>query len=206
MTRREPAAPRLDCQRLKGGKNGGLDCPLGVSHHSGVRKPSLFLALLLTLLMVAGVVALRYWAAEHIGYQDADPPLGMPVSGPPDHRFLFLSPWQTASIPRALRFDLPMGTEHGALVYNAQLFWDMNEKRGGHHTGDDLNGIGGDHKLLRANCLQWPKRPQRARPRPPAQSQASRRSPQPTAGRDRTRRARKSARIASRFASKFQGQ
>lgn len=108
-----------------------------------MRKPSLFLALLLTLLMVAGVVALRYWAAEHIGYQDADPPLGMPVSGPPDHRFLFLSPWQTASIPRALRFDLPMGTEHGALVYNAQLFWDMNEKRGGHHTGDDLNGIGG---------------------------------------------------------------
>ena len=108
-----------------------------------MRKPLLFLALLLSLLVVAGVVFLRFWAVASNGYQDADTPLGMPASGNPDHRFLFLSPWQTACIPRALRFDLPMGTEHGALVYNAQKFWDMNEQRGGHHTGDDLNGIGG---------------------------------------------------------------
>ena len=101
------------------------------------------MVILLSLLVVAGVVVLRFWAVERIGYQDADTPLGMPVSGNPDHRFLFLSPWQTACIPRALRFDLPMGTEHGGMVYNAQKFWDMNEQRGGHHTGDDLNGIGG---------------------------------------------------------------
>ena len=78
-----------------------------------------------------------------MGFQDADPPLMMPESGELDHRFHFLSAWQVARIPRALRFDPPLGSEHGALVYNAQKYWEMNETRGGHHTGDDLNGIGG---------------------------------------------------------------
>jgi murein DD-endopeptidase MepM/ murein hydrolase activator NlpD len=67
----------------------------------------------------------------------------MPENGEVDFRFVFPSAWQGARVPLATRFDPPMGTEHGGLVYNAQKFWDMNEKRGGHHTGDDLNGIGG---------------------------------------------------------------
>jgi murein DD-endopeptidase MepM/ murein hydrolase activator NlpD len=74
---------------------------------------------------------------------DADTPLAMPRNGEPDHRFHFLPAWQTAQIPRALRFDPPLGSDHAGLVYNAQKFWEMNDKRGGHHTGDDLNGIGG---------------------------------------------------------------
>lgn len=77
--------------------------------------------------------------AQRIGFQGSDAPLEMPEKGPLDHRFDFPSAWQRAEIPVAHRFDSPMGH----LSYNAQAFWEMNEKRGGHHTGDDLNGIGG---------------------------------------------------------------
>jgi hypothetical protein len=44
-----------------------------------------------------------------------------------------------ASLPEAGRFDFPIGSEHGALTYNAQHF---SENR---HLGDDLNGIGGEN-------------------------------------------------------------
>lgn len=64
-------------------------------------------------------------------------------SAPVDHRFSLGSPWQQQAIPLAVAFDMPMGSENGAFAYNAQKFWEMNERRGGHHTGDDLNGIGG---------------------------------------------------------------
>ena len=77
------------------------------------------------------------------GFQDADAPLLLPDDGMPRHRLHLLSAWDQVAMPRAVRFDLPMGSEAGALTYNAQKFWEMNRKRGGHHTGDDLNGIGG---------------------------------------------------------------
>ena len=76
---------------------------------------------------------------ERIGFQGSDAPLSMPEEGAVDHRFEFPSAWEMAEVPLALRFDPPMGH----LTYNAQGFWEMNEKRGGHHAGDDLNGIGG---------------------------------------------------------------
>lgn len=118
-------------------------------HGLWMRKPPPNLMLFLTLVAAAGIVAVVIWRSGHappvrrIGFQDADVPLGMPGNGEVDHRFQFPSAWQTAKIPRALRFDSPMGSENGALIYNAQKFWEMNEARGGHHTGDDLNGIGG---------------------------------------------------------------
>lgn len=107
------------------------------------------LLMLLTLAAAAGMVGYVLWSEtvetprEKIGFQDADTPLAMPETGTPDHRFHMLSAWQAARVPAAVRFDPPLGSEHGALTYNAQKFWEMNEKRGGHHTGDDLNGIGG---------------------------------------------------------------
>ncbi len=76
-------------------------------------------------------------------FQTADAPLFLPEDGVPRHRLHQLSAWDLATLPRAARFDSPMGSAHGALTYNAQRFWEMNDKRGGHHTGDDLNGIGG---------------------------------------------------------------
>ncbi|TAE76941.1 MAG: M23 family metallopeptidase [Verrucomicrobia bacterium] len=76
-------------------------------------------------------------------FQDADAPLLLPADGQPRHRLHRFSGWQLGEMPTATRFDSPLGSAHGALTYNAQKFWDMNEKRGGHHAGDDLNGIGG---------------------------------------------------------------
>ena len=56
---------------------------------------------------------------------------------PFDPAFIRLSALEIAQLPLATRFDHPMGSEHGALTYNAQLF------RLNRHLGDDLNGIGG---------------------------------------------------------------
>ena len=75
--------------------------------------------------------------------QDALSPLGMPKEGAVDHRLYGLSVWQRMALPVVDRIDSPIGSESGAFSYNAQPFWAMNDARGGHHTGDDLNGIGG---------------------------------------------------------------
>ncbi len=101
-----------------------------------------FLKRLGGLLILAGTAAALVWLARPTQI-DADSPLSMPKTGEPDSRFHFLSAWDAAQIPVAERFDPPLGSDHAGLIYNAQKFWEMNEKRGGHHTGDDLNGIGG---------------------------------------------------------------
>src|SRR6266581_6477453 len=43
---------------------------------------------------------------------------------------------ELASLPLATRFDFPLGSEHGAMAYNAQRFIENK------HLGDD--GIGGE--------------------------------------------------------------
>src|SRR5437667_12052945 len=59
-----------------------------------------------------------------------------------DLAFQIPSPFELASLPAAKRFDFPLGSEQGALAYNAQRFTEN------HHLGDDLNGIGGENSDL----------------------------------------------------------
>jgi hypothetical protein len=63
--------------------------------------------------------------------------LQRPLTPPFDPAFKRMSSVEVARLPLAARFDAPMGSEHGALTYNAQPF------RINRHLGDDLNGIGG---------------------------------------------------------------
>ena len=66
---------------------------------------------------------------------------GDPVPG--DLRFAFSRPVDTAKTPRASRYDAPMGSEHGALTYNAQPFMEYNKSFLSNHLADDVNGVGG---------------------------------------------------------------
>ncbi len=84
--------------------------------------------------------ALRNSSDEKADEMEAAAPNGLlPIKseGPIDPAFFVVSPIEMVSAPLAVRWDAPMGSEHGALAYNAQPF--LTDK----HLGDDLNGIGG---------------------------------------------------------------
>jgi murein DD-endopeptidase MepM/ murein hydrolase activator NlpD len=95
-------------------------------------RSSLGWVLLLALLFLLSLGAGLFWRLW--------PELHRPTRNEPAFQIvpaLFL-----ASLPTAARFDFPLGSEHGALVYNAQPF---TQNR---HLGDDLNGIGGENSDL----------------------------------------------------------
>lgn len=79
-----------------------------------------------------GAVAMLTWRLR--------PELTRPIHLDP--AFQIPSAFEFASLPLATRFDFPLGSEHGALTYNAQRFTEN------HHLGDDLNGIGGENSDL----------------------------------------------------------
>jgi hypothetical protein len=114
-----------------------------------MKRPALFLFILIVAGMVVGLTLhLSHRTLDLTDFQlhspqGANRPLALLPGQEPDFRFHQFSPWQSLSHPIAKRIDEPMGSENGALVYNAQPFWEMNNTRGGRHLGDDLNGIGG---------------------------------------------------------------
>jgi murein DD-endopeptidase MepM/ murein hydrolase activator NlpD len=59
-----------------------------------------------------------------------------------DRALVLPSAIDLVALPTATRFDFPLGSEHGAMAYNAQPFTQNN------HLGDDLNGIGGENSDL----------------------------------------------------------
>lgn len=61
---------------------------------------------------------------------------------------ILLTPEQVVRTPLIDGFEWPCGTTQGAMAYDAQPFGTPNEKRGGLHTGMDLNGIGGQNTDL----------------------------------------------------------
>jgi hypothetical protein len=59
-----------------------------------------------------------------------------------DPGFRILSSIELTSLSTVSRFDFLLGSENGAMSYNAQRFTEN------HHLGDDLNGIGGEDSDL----------------------------------------------------------
>jgi hypothetical protein len=87
-------------------------------------------------------VAIIYAIWQRIAPRLEALPLRAVTPKPFDPAFQRLSPREIATLPVATRFDHPLGSEHGALTYDAQPF------RVTRHLGDDLNGIGGQNSDL----------------------------------------------------------
>ena len=100
----------------------------GFDHWVLTVELKLMLSLCLYKLMLALALCLMLAACE---------PQANLALKPLDAAFIRLTPVEVASLPEAVRFEAPMGTQSGALTYNAQRF------RLNRHLGDDLNGVGG---------------------------------------------------------------
>ena len=103
-------------------------------------------ALGLTVLLVIGKLARKEFGQK----VDSTPiygkdvaPEGMPEVLHPG--YILLTAEQMAKAPVVDGFQSPIAMPNGAFAYDAQPFGSPNPKRGGNHTGQDLNGIGGNN-------------------------------------------------------------
>jgi hypothetical protein len=104
-----------------------------------MRKTLRIMRLTLTLALAAAIVGVIW---QKLGPRLEDLPDSAVKPKPLDPAFVRLTPRETATLPLATRFDMPLGSEHGAFTYNARGF------RIERHLGDDLNGIGGENSDL----------------------------------------------------------
>ena len=94
----------------------------------------IFLRLFIVILFGASLFMVAKSGSEQWQRYQTAPPF--------DPQWVRLSPLELATLPLATYWTMPMGSEHGALTYNAQPF------RVTRHLGDDLNGIGGNNSDL----------------------------------------------------------
>jgi len=104
-----------------------------------MKKMVRVIRLILTL-TIAAMVVMELW--RRLGPRLAELPASAVVAKPLDPAFQRLTPREVATLPLAVRFDMPLGAEHGTFTYNARAF------RIRRHLGDDLNGIGGENSDL----------------------------------------------------------
>lgn len=124
------------------------------------------LKFLIPLLIIMACIVAAFYSLEPVEFvdypaktlkspQQAAAPLGLAVESEKgkfipevDSRVHLYNGLTRAAIPVAEHFSSPVGNENGAFTYNAQGFLEPNQKRGGYHLGDDLNGIGGTNSDL----------------------------------------------------------
>jgi|UniRef100_UPI0037838011 hypothetical protein len=104
-----------------------------------MRKTLRIMRLILTLALAAAIVGVIW---QRLGPRLEDLPDSAVKPKPLDPAFVRLTPRETATLPLATRFDMPLGSERGTFTYNARAF------RIERHLGDDLNGIGGENSDL----------------------------------------------------------
>ncbi len=106
------------------------------------------------LLLVAGIVAAALYFYPIPSPTNPAAPTIRQTNHPRDARqpilggLILLRAQELAEAPVVDGFQWPCGAPSGAMIYDAQPFGTMNSKRHGHHTGKDLNGIGGQNTDL----------------------------------------------------------
>lgn len=113
------------------------------------RQPGFTPKLILLCLAAASFVWLFHQAARPLAAAQRPARLGLILTGRSQDAKTLLSaglalpsPVELAKTPRAACLTSPLGSEQGALTYNARQFGEVD------HLGDDLNGIGGENSDL----------------------------------------------------------